>query len=326
MTNIPAIRNTAVHLVVSHTEGDTEQEGLPPAPEAPPANLCGGPQVRAANLMGSSMQHSETASAFTERGKGPNVRQLIYRFDLLRNLVWRDYTLRYKHSVLGLLWSLVLPLTQLLVLVFLFQAVVPLNIEAYPAFVFSAILPWSWFSNSLSSACNLFINNRDLIRHPNFAPASLTIINTLSNLITFIVALPLLIVVLLAYGRPMTSALFLLPLLMLIQGILTAGLSLIIATWNAFYRDVQHIVVVALTLLFYLTPVFYRPEAVAAQYRIVYQLNPVAVLIRSYRAIFFEGTAPSADALLFAALVSIAVFALGYSIYNRKQHEIIDKI
>ena len=58
--------------------------------------------------------------------------------------------------------------------------------------------------------------------------------------------------------------LFLLPLLLMIQGILTAGLSLIIATWNAFYRDVQHIVVVALMLLFYLTPVFYRPQAVAA--------------------------------------------------------------
>ena len=272
------------------------------------------------------MQHSETARSFAQQGKSPNVRQLIYRFDLLRNLVWRDYTLRYKHSVLGLLWSLVLPLTQLLVLVFLFQAVVPLNIEAYPAFVFSAILPWSWFSNSLSSSCNLFINNRDLIRHPNFAPASLTIINTLSNLIAFMVALPLLLVVLAAYHRPITPALFLLPLLLLIQGTLTAGLSLMIATWNAFYRDVQHIVVVALTLLFYLTPVFYRPEAVAAQYRMVYELNPIAVLIRSYRAIFFEGTAPSLEALLFTALTSIAVFTLGYSIYNRKQHDIIDKI
>ncbi|HET9222858.1 MAG TPA: ABC transporter permease [Roseiflexaceae bacterium] len=272
------------------------------------------------------MPHSQTAHSLSERGKSPNIRQLIYRFDLLRNLVWRDYSLRYKHSVLGLLWSLVLPLTQLLVLVFLFQAVVPLNIEAYPAFVFSAILPWGWFSNSLSSACNLFINNRDLIRHPNFAPASLTFINTLSNLIAFLVALPLLFIVLVAYGRPITPALFLLPLLLLIQGILTAGLSLIIATCNAFYRDVQHIVVVALTLLFYLTPVFYRPEAVAAQYQIVYQLNPIAVLIRSYRALFFEGTAPSIAALLFTSLTSIAIFALGYSIYSRRQHEIIDKI
>src|SRR5262245_40862839 len=137
------------------------------------------------------MQQSQLTHAFAAHDERPYIRRLIHRYDLLRNLVWRDYTLRYKHSVLGLLWSLLLPLTQLLVLVFLFQAVVPLNIEAYPAFVFSAILPWGWFSTSLSSACNLFINNRDLIRHPNFPPASLTFINTLSNLIAFIVALPL---------------------------------------------------------------------------------------------------------------------------------------
>jgi ABC-type polysaccharide/polyol phosphate export permease len=272
------------------------------------------------------MQRSQIAQAFPERNKHSYARQFVYHFDLLRNLVWRDYSLRYKHSVLGLLWSLLLPLAQLLVLVFLFQAVVPLNIEAYPAFVFSAILPWSWFNSSLSSSCNLFISNRDLVRHPHFSPASLTLINTLSNLIAFMVALPLLIIVLVVYKRPITSALFMLPLLLLIQGVLTAGLSLIIATWNAFYRDVQHIVLVALMLLFYLTPVFYRPQAVAAEYQILYRLNPLAVLIQSYRAIFFEGVYPTWGALLFTALASSAVFAFGYLIYRRQQHEIIDKI
>jgi ABC-type polysaccharide/polyol phosphate export permease len=276
--------------------------------------------------MSSLMQRYKLARYFTERGKGPYARQLVYRFDLLRHLVWRDYSLRYKHSMLGLLWSLVLPLSQLLVLVFLFQAVVPLNIEAYPAFVFCAILPWGWLSSSLSSACGLFINNRDLVRHPNFAPASLPFINTLSNLITFLVALPLLFIVLIVYRRPITPALFLLPLLLLIQGILTAGLSLMIATWNAYYRDVQHIVMIALTLLFYLTPVFYRPQAVAAQYQIVYRLNPIAVLIKDYRMIFFEGAYPAADSLLFTALASAVVYAIGYTIYRRQQHGIIDKI
>ncbi len=272
------------------------------------------------------MQHSQIARALTERDKSLYARQFTHRYDLLRHLVWRDYSLRYKHSVLGLLWSLLLPLAQLLVLVFLFQAVVPLNIEAYPAFVFSAILPWGWFSNSLSSACNLFINNRDLVRHPNFAPASLTLINTLSNLIAFLVALPLLMIVLVVYGRPLTPALFLLPLLLLIEGILIAGLSLIIATWNVFYRDVQHIVLVVLMLLFYLTPVFYRPQAVAAQYQIMYQVNPIAVLIKSYRTIFFEGAYPTWSSLLFTALASIAVYAVGYITYSRQQHDIIDNI
>ncbi|HEY3230197.1 MAG TPA: glycosyltransferase, partial [Roseiflexaceae bacterium] len=227
---------------------------------------------RAAHLMRS----------WASRDAEPGSKRLTHATDLLWHLVLRDFSLRYKHSVLGILWSLLLPLAQLLVMVFLFQAVVPLHIEAYPAFVFCALLPWGWFTSCLSSSCGLFISNRDLIRHPNFAPANLMIVNTLSNLITFVVALPILGIVLAVYGRGMTAALLLLPLLMLLQGVLTAGLSFIIATLNVFYRDVQHIVTVALMLLFYLTPVFYRPQAVAEKYQLVYKLNPMAVLVQNY--------------------------------------------
>lgn len=249
-----------------------------------------------------------------------------YRFDLLRHLVWRDFILRYKQSVLGILWSLVLPLAQLMVLVFLFQSVVPLNIPAYPAFVFSALLPWTWFSSCLSSACSLFIANRDLVRRPHFAPASLMVVNTLSNGITFLAALPILIIVQAAYGIAFTPALLLLPLLLLIQGVLTVGISLIIATLNVFYRDVQHIITVVLSLLFYLTPVFYRPQSVADHYQIIYKLNPIALLIQSYRSIFFYGIAPDTSSLLLVSVVSIVICRLGYIVYNSQQHTIIDEI
>src|SRR5690242_15021302 len=104
------------------------------------------------------------------------LRRMRYQYDVLRHLVWRDFSLRYKHSALGTLWSLLLPLAQLLVMIFLFQSVVPLKIEAYPAFVFSALLPWNWFSSSVTSTCSLFIYNRDLVRHPNFVPARLIVV------------------------------------------------------------------------------------------------------------------------------------------------------
>jgi lipopolysaccharide transport system permease protein len=82
---------------------------------------------------------------------------VTYRIDLIRHLVWRDFVLRYKGSVLGVLWYLLPPLAQLLVLVFLFGRVVPLNIEAYPAFVFCGLLPWTWFSTCLVSAVSFLL-------------------------------------------------------------------------------------------------------------------------------------------------------------------------
>jgi ABC-type polysaccharide/polyol phosphate export permease len=219
-----------------------------------------------------------------------------------------------------------LPLAQLLVLVFLFQRVVPLDIDAYPAFVFSALVPWTWFNTCLSSAGGLLINNRGLVRRPNFAPTTLIIVNVLSNMLNYLVALPVLFVMLAFYDRTITLALLILPLLMLIQGILMVGLGLIIATMNVFYRDVQHITSIVLMLLFYMTPVFYRPEAVSEKFHILYTLNPIAVLIQSYRSIFFYGTVPGRGSLLFVGAVSIVVCGFGYLFYTRSLHDVIDTI
>ncbi|MEP9410700.1 MAG: ABC transporter permease [Candidatus Brocadia sp.] len=249
-----------------------------------------------------------------------------YYYDLICHLVRCDFTVRYKGSMLGVLWSLMLPLAQLLVLVFLFQRVVPLNIDAYPAFVFSALLPWTWFSTCLGSSGNLLINNRGLVRRPNFAPANLIIVNTLSYMLNFFVVMPILFAMLYFYDRTITPALLMLPLLIVIQGIFMIGLELVIATLNVFYRDVQHIMSILLMLLFYMTPVFYQPEAVSEDFRILYTWNPVAVLIQNYRAIFFYGTFPEWSSLLFTGAASIAMCGFGYFLYRRFLHDVIDTI
>ena len=246
--------------------------------------------------------------------------------DLIVHLIKRNFILRYKGSTIGVLWSLMLPLCQLLVLVFVFRKVVPLNIDDYPAFVFTALLPWIWFSTCLGSAGTLFINNRDLIRKPDFSPSTLVIVDTLSNLLPYLMFLPVLFVMLLIYHRAMTLSLLCLPLLILIQGILIAGLGLTIATLNVFYRDVQHIVSVTLMLLFYVTPVFYRPHAMSGSYSFIFRLNPIAVLIESYRTVFFYGRVPEWSSLLLVGIISCAIFFAGYLIYNRQLHEIIDTI
>jgi lipopolysaccharide transport system permease protein len=247
-------------------------------------------------------------------------------FDLILNLVRRNFILRYKGSVLGVFWSILLPLIQLLVLVFLFRKVVPLGIEDYPVFVFSALLPWNWFSSSLQSAGHLFLNNRDLMRRPRFTPSTLMIMDALTELLTFLISIPILVVLLIIYGREITLFLFFFPLLLLIQGVLIVGLGLIIATLNVFYRDVAHIVSVAVMLLFYLTPVFYRPQAIAQEYQFLFAWNPMVSLIQSYRNIFFYGTAPEGTSLLLTSVISVGACIVGYFLYHYRLPEVIDVI
>jgi lipopolysaccharide transport system permease protein len=248
------------------------------------------------------------------------------RVGVVRHLVRRDFRLRYQGSTLGLAWSLLLPLTQLVVLVFLFERVVPLGIAGYPAFVFSGLLPWTWFSGCIAGAGTLFLGNRDLVRRPDFDPIVIVLVSTLSNLLGYLVGVPILLAVCAAYGAPVTPALLALPGLLLIEGVLILGLSLVIATLNVFYRDVQHIAGVALTLLFYLTPVFYRGPEAGERLQLLFTLSPIAVVVQAHRAIFLQGELPGVGALLTAALTSTLVCAFGYALYRRQQHDIVDAI
>lgn len=248
----------------------------------------------------------------------------LYLGDLILHLTRRNFLLRYKGSALGVLWSLLVPLSQLLVLAFVFGKVVPLNIEAYPAFVLSAILPWNWFSNCLGSAGSLFTGNRDLVRKPDFEPATLVIVDVLVNLLLYLVFLPILLAILPAYGRPITFSILALPLIMGIQALLTAALALIIAILNVFYRDIQYIVTVSLMLLFYLTPVFYATDHLAGIYRLVLGINPVGILITHYRAVLFYGRMPQWNTLFGVGAFSILFCWIAYRLYRRSLHEMID--
>lgn len=246
-------------------------------------------------------------------------------WNLIRHLVARDFRIRYSGSFLGVVWSLLIPMAQLGVLVFTFGSVVPVNIADYPAFVYSALLPWTWFSSCLGSTGSLFFSHRDLVRRPNFQPIILTVVNTLSNLVIFLLSLPLLFLLLAWYQHSVTMSLVALPALLVLQAVMTVGLSLLVSTWNVFYRDVSQLVSIILSLLFFLTPIFYRP-VVESQYAVIFQVNPLAVLISSYRNILFEGRLPEWDAWAHITAVSVALLVCGYLVYRHDLPEIVDTV
>ena len=245
--------------------------------------------------------------------------------DLILNLVRRNFVVGFKGSTLGILWSALLPLFQLLVLVFVFRGIIPLGIDDYPEFVLAGLLPWNWFSTSINSAGNTFLTNKDLMSRPDFAPYMLIVIDALTNLLTFLISLPILFGLLALGGRGITVGLLFFPFLVLIEGILIVGLGLLIATLNVFYRDVAYIVNALIMLVFWLTPVFYQSTIVPKEYRFIFLWNPMAVLVENYRAIFF-GTPLDWNSLLLSFVMSVIVCGLGYLAYYRKASDIIDAI
>ena len=259
----------------------------------------------------------------------PEQLALRHRMKRHRMLLWhfikRDFYLRYTGSALGVMWSLVGPLAQLSVLSFTFGSIIRVDIDHFPAFVFSALLPWTWFSSSLASAGTLFFSHRDLVRKPAFPPAALVVVNTVSHLITFVISLPLLYAILWWYGRLVTWNPLALLSLLITQAVLIVGLSFMVATWNVFYRDVAQLVGIALSLLFFLTPIFYRP-IVSNEYLALLAFNPLVPLINAYRAVLFEGVSPLWPSVAQTGAISALICGLGYWMYRRLESDVVDTV
>jgi lipopolysaccharide transport system permease protein len=252
--------------------------------------------------------------------------RLTYIRDLLRELISRDLKLRYKGSVLGIGWSMLNPLLQILVFTFLFNRVVPLNIPNYTAYVFCGVLAWSWFQGALYLAAGAIVDNRSLIRRPGFPVAVLPMVTVATNMIHYVLALPVLLLALVFTGGQLTLALLALPLVMLLQFLFTLGLAYLIAAAHVSFRDTQHLLGITLMLLFYLTPVFYQANAVPEQYQLIYTLNPMHHLLDAYRALFIAGALPSVGPLLSVALMAALTLGVGYTYFRRASARFVEEL
>jgi lipopolysaccharide transport system permease protein len=226
-------------------------------------------------------------------------------------LVSRDLKLKYKRSIMGIAWSLINPLAQLIVLGIIFSLVLPLNIPNYTAFLFTGILVWTWFQSSLTSATASIVDNRDLVRQPGFAIGVLPIVAVSTNFLHFLIALPILIIFLILSGIEIQASIVFLPLLFAIQFIFTLSLAYFTATWQVYFRDIQYLLGILLMLGFYLSPVFYEPALIPEPYLTLYYLNPMAILLDSYRTVLIDGSYPPFGPLSILALLSSAVLWIG---------------
>ncbi|MGB3293335.1 MAG: ABC transporter permease, partial [Phormidesmis sp.] len=218
--------------------------------------------------------------------------RLPYIWDLLRSLVDRDMKLMYKRSSLGIAWTLISPLLQLLVFIFVFQLIIKIDIPQYSSYVFTGLLVWNWFQTSLFQATGIIISSRPLIRQPGFPIPVLPIVVVTTGLIHFMLALPVLVVFLLLDGARLTPWALVLPLLQLVQFGLTVTFAYFLAALNVTFRDTQHTLGVLLQFWFYLTPIFYEVGSIPDRYWIIYGLNPMVHLATCYRQILLWGTQP----------------------------------
>ncbi|MBE9076937.1 ABC transporter permease [Romeria aff. gracilis LEGE 07310] len=255
-----------------------------------------------------------------------SLRKPGYLWDLLKSLVDRDLKLMYKRSTLGIAWTLINPLLQLLVFIFVFQLIIKIDIPQYSSYVFTGLLAWNWFQNSLFQATGIIIDSRPLIRQPGFPSVTLPVVVVTTGLIHFILALPVLVVFLLIDGVQLTPIVLCLPLLQLIQFGLTVTLSYFLAAVNVTFRDTQHTLGVLLQFLFYLTPIFYEIDSIPERFWYAYGLNPMVHIVTCYRQILIWGVQPDWLALVIIAGVTLILLPIGYRVFRRQSLRFVEEI
>lgn len=253
-------------------------------------------------------------------------RRLAHAFDLLRELIARDIKVQYKSSALGMAWTLVTPLMQLVVFYFIFCLVLPLNIPNYPSFAFSGMLVWTWFQMSLLQGSAAVTNSRELVRRPGFPVVVLPIVSVLVNFINFLIALPVLLLFLQINSIQLKLTIVLLPLLMLLQFILTLSVTYLVAAVNVVFRDTQHILNILLQLFFYLTPVFYDVNAIPKQYQAIYNLNPMVHIITAYRDVLLKGVMPNWFLMLVLGLFAGGLLSVSYKVFVQMSYRFVEEL
>ena len=241
------------------------------------------------------------------------------------HLAKRELTLTHRWTLLGWAWPLTRQLAQLAVLVFVFSSVLDLGIEDFPVFVFSGLVAWSWFSSGLGKATSCLIAQRHLLFQARFPAVVLPIVAVAVPFVDVLMALPILVVMAIT-SSGLHASMTLLPAVVVVQLVLMAGLAWITSAVSVYVRDVPQVVLVGLTLLFYLTPVFYDASRVPEEYRWILQLNPMTTLLDLYRALLLGHPFPAVAHVVAVTALSVGVALLGYTLFKRLQPGFVDEL
>ena len=258
-------------------------------------------------------------------------RQLLRFRELVATLVGRELKGRYRGSLLGFLWSLVNPLLLLFVYSFVFGYVfTPAragSTDPYAVFLVTGLFPWIWISTALMEGTVSLIANAGLIRKAVFPAAVLPVVPVLSNLVHFVLAIPVLVVALL-WGRTLELPALLFPMVVLLQLPVLAGLSLGLAALNVHFKDVKDILTNLLTIGFFLTPILYPLEwiTVPLLHEIVRWANPFTPFTLAYQQVLFYGAVPAAEVWIHMVATSLLAWLAGAWVFERLRDTLIEAV
>lgn len=250
--------------------------------------------------------------------------ELLQYRQLIALLVVRELKVRYKRSVFGLVWTMLNPLLLMVVYTVVFSTIMPVAQKNFSIFLLSALLPWLFFSTAVLQGLNSVLSNEGLIRKVRVPQAVFPLSVVASNLVNFTLSMVPLFLMMLLLRQPFNAALLFLPVGMLLLAVFASGVTLLLATFTVFFRDVKHLAEVMLQMLMYLTPVFYDLQMLGEHkawwfrfFRAFLKANPLTSLIGLIREPVYYGQFPAASTIALATAGSLLSLLVGYKVFQR---------
>ncbi|UCE59585.1 MAG: ABC transporter permease [Phycisphaerales bacterium] len=262
---------------------------------------------------------------------------LIGYRQLLLSLTWRDIRVRYKQSMLGIAWAVVLPLSMMLVFTFVFTRAIDtssvLKIQMpYALYAYTGLVPWVFFSTSLAGCVNSLVANRNLVTKVYFPREVFPLSSVASSFVDFCIAAVVLIALMFYFDLAgewafaAHATLLFLPAVVLVQVALTVGLGMFLAMGNLFYRDVRQIFSVAVQLLMFVSAVVIPvPQDGSILARLI-SLNPLVPLIGAYRDCVIHGRLPDTGGFAYATTFAVAALIGGWICFRRASYKFAECI
>ncbi len=251
----------------------------------------------------------------------------LYNYrELLKTNVKKDVGGKYKNSFLGVLWSFINPLLQIAVYAFVFQIIMRSNIENYAVYLCCALVPWQYFSSLVLRGAATIIDNGNIIKKVYFPREILPISIVTSEGINFLISTIIILGFVIVSGIGLSVNIFWYFLIVIIQYIISLGISFIVSSLSVYFRDLLHLLGVFMQLLFYATPIVYSAQDVPASFRWLLKINPMSYLIEGYRTIFYDKMPPNFQSLGIALLMGIVLCVIGYFVFRKLEKGFAEEI
>lgn len=242
---------------------------------------------------------------------------------LLRELVVRDIKVRYRHSVLGLVWTVLNPLLMMVVITIVFSTVFKQNIPNFPIYYLAGSLIFSFNSESTTTALSSIYSNASLIKKVYIPKYLFPLANVLSGLVNLGFSLIAMFIVMLVTGAPFHATLLLLPIPIFYTFLFSAGLGILLSAITVFFRDIAHFYSVFILAWTYFTPIFYPVDILPDAAMKLMQLNPMYYLVTYMRSLVLYGVFPSLKENLLCLCLGLLMLALGLFVFYKKQDKFV---